>query len=237
MTIDINAGKRVREVSKITRPRKYIAGMMSDSLQNYPQASGSCYMPVDALFELKDELKKQDPHVSLTSMFTKLTAQALVENPLVNSALINGEDFYVYDSVNINIGIGLEDGIMPCVIKECQDKNIFEISDELHENIGLLKEKKLSMDKMMGSTFTISNIGMFGAEQATSILTPPETGILAIGAIYKRLCVNDDDTTSIRRLCCFSITINHAAIDGIHGAHFTMSLRRLLKDPAQYMGL
>ena len=78
----------------------------------------------------------------------------------MNSALINGEEFFIYDSINVGIGVGLPDGIMSVVIKEAQDKNIFEISDELQEDIALLKAKKLPFDRMSGSTITLSNMGM-----------------------------------------------------------------------------
>lgn len=236
MAVDVHAGKRIRESYKISGTRKYIGSKMSESLRDYPQGTGSAYIPVDELLALKKKLVTQNENVTMTSLFTKIAAEALRKHPQINSSLINDE-FFIYDSINIGVGIGLQEGIMMVVIKEAQDKNIFEISDELQEDIALMKTKKLSMDRMMGSTFTVSNMGMLAVEQFTPFLTPPETGILGIGSTRKQMWVNDDDTTSIRKVCCFNITVNHAAVDGLHGGLFLQTLKDIMKDPEAYMGL
>ncbi|MBO5521705.1 MAG: 2-oxo acid dehydrogenase subunit E2, partial [Eubacterium sp.] len=180
--MDIHAGKRIKESYKISGMRKFIASKMGESLRDYPQGTGCAYVPVDKVIALNKELRQQNEHVSMTALFTKLAAEALVEHPDINSALIDNDEFFIYESINIGVGIGLPEGVMVVVIKEAQDKNIFEISDELQEDISLLKTKKLPMDRMMGSTFTVSNMGMLAVEQFTPFLTPPETGILGIGS-------------------------------------------------------
>lgn len=229
--------KRVKENYKISGPRKFIAQRMTDSLKNYPQGTGSTYMPVDNLLLLKDKLKKENSNVSMTSLFVKVVSEALKKHPLINSALINNEDFYIYDSINIGVGIGLDQGIMMVVIKEAQSKNIYEISDELQDMISKLKKKKLSMDRMLGSTFTVSNMGMLGVEQVTPFLNPPETGILAIGETKKQFVVGEDNSPVVSNMSCFSITVNHAAVDGLHGGLFLLTLKDILKNPELYMGL
>jgi pyruvate dehydrogenase E2 component (dihydrolipoamide acetyltransferase) len=228
--------RRVKESYTLKGARKFIAGKMAESLKNCPQASGSMYICTDALFALKSELSKQNPNVSITSLLTKVAAEALKQHPGLNSALINDE-FFIYDSINIGVGIGLEEGIMIVVIKEVQDKNIFQVSDELQSLIAKLKSKTLPMSDMQGSTFTLSNMGMLGIEQSTPILNAPETLIVGVGLTKKQVVVNDDDTTSIKRMTCFSTTINHAAIDGLHGGLFTLTLRDYLQDPGAHMGL
>jgi pyruvate dehydrogenase E2 component (dihydrolipoamide acetyltransferase) len=135
------------------------------------------------------------------------------------------------------VGIGLEEGIMTVVIKEAQDKNIFQISDELQEYITKLKTKKLSMEHMMGSTYTISNMGMLGVEQFTPFLNPPETGILGIGITKKQLVVNDDGSTSIHNMTCFTNTLNHAAVDGLHGGLYFLTLKEIVENPDANLGL
>jgi pyruvate dehydrogenase E2 component (dihydrolipoamide acetyltransferase) len=228
--------KRIKESYKLKGTRKFIAVKMAESLKNYPQASGSMYICTDALFELKSELSKKDANVSITSLLTKLCAEALKKHPALNSALIDDE-FFIYDSINIGVGIGLEEGIMIVVINEVQDKNIFQVSAELQDYIARLKAKTLPLSAMQGSTFTLSNMGMLGIEQSTPILNAPETLIVGVGLTRKQLVVNDDDTTSIKRMTCFSTTINHAAIDGLHGGLFTLTLRDYLQDPGAHMGL
>jgi Pyruvate/2-oxoglutarate dehydrogenase complex, dihydrolipoamide acyltransferase (E2) component, and related enzymes len=233
----INQGKRVRETYKINGTRKYLANMLKSSLAEYPQGTGSSYFETDRLMALKAKLHEQNEHVSITSVIAKVMTEALKKHPVMNSALINGEEFFIYDSINVGIGVGLPDGIMSVVIKEAQDKNIFEISDELQEDIALLKAKKLPFDRMSGSTITLSNMGMLGVEQFTPFLTPPETNIIGVGITKKVLVVNDDGTTRIASLTCFSSTVNHAAVDGLHGGLFFKDLRVMIEAPEEHMGL
>jgi pyruvate dehydrogenase E2 component (dihydrolipoamide acetyltransferase) len=234
---DIHEHKRIRESYKLAGLRKIIGERMGDSLRNYPQGSGSTSICTEALIELKDELAKRNKNVTLTSLLTKVTAEALKEHPLLNSALIDNDEFFIYDSINIGVGIGLDDGIMTVVVKEAQDKDIFEISDTLQDLIAKLKSKKLQMADIMGSTFTLSNMGMLGVEQITPFLNPPETGILAVGATKKHVVVLDDDSTAIKPMTCFSITINHAAIDGLHGGRFLLTVKKIVENAKDYMGL
>jgi pyruvate dehydrogenase E2 component (dihydrolipoamide acetyltransferase) len=230
-------GKRIKESYKIKGLRKFIASKMAESLRDYPQGSGSTYIEIDQLLALKKELKAKNPNISMTSLFVKVTAEALKKHPKLNSALINNEEFIVYDSINIGVGIGLEEGVMMIVIKEAQDKNIFEISEELQEGIALQKQGKLGFDRITGSTFTLSNMGMLGVEQVTAFLTPPETGILAIGATKRQLMVQEDDSAAIKNMTCFSTTINHAAVDGLHAGLFMKTVNEILQNPQKHMGL
>lgn len=229
-------GKRMKEKKKITGTRKFIASKMAESLREYPQGSGSSYLVVTKLLKLKDELKAENNNVTLTSIVVKLMAEALKENMALNSALFDDE-FVIYDSINVAVGLGLDEGIMTVVVKEAQDKDIFQISEELQNMITKLKNKKIGMQDIKGSTVTLSNMGMLGVEQATPFLNPPETFILAMGTIKKQLMIHDDLTTSIEDVACFSTTINHAAVDGYHGGKFTLTLQKLLEKPGDHMGL
>ena len=228
--------KRIREKHKILGVRKFIASKMAESLRDYPQGTGCTKLCMDELIKVKDDLKSFNSNVTITTVLIKLIAEALKEHREINSAIIEDE-LVIYESINIGIGVGLDDGIRMVVVKEVQDKDIYEVSDELKDMVVKLKNKKLSMEHMMGSTFTISNLGMFDMDEITAFLNPPETGILAIGTTRKELVVNDDDTTRIEQRATFSITINHAAIDGLHGAQFILTLKELLKNPINHMGL
>ena len=229
-------GKRVRESYKVQGVRKFIGSKMKESLRDFPQGSGSVYLCTEKFLALKDELCAKDGNVTITSMLVKLVAEALKRHPLLNSALIE-EEFFIYDSVNIGVGIGLEEGIVTIVIKEAQDRDIFDISAELQEKIARAKEKKIQMTDMMGSTFTLSNMGMLCVEQVTPFLNPPETGILAVGMTKKQVVVLEDDTTAIKPMTCFSLTINHAAVDGLHSGYFLRTLKEIVEGPEDHMGL
>lgn len=237
MAFDYHAGKRIRENYKIKGTRKYLANTLTASRRDYPQGTGSIYVPIDTLMSLKKKLVAENPNVSMTSLFTKLLAEALRKHPLLNSALIDNDEFFIYDSVNVGVGVGLNEGIMVVVIKEAQDKSIFEISDELQESIALLKSKKLPMDRMMGSTVTLSNMGMLTVEQFTPFITAPESLILGVGSTNKRAWVNDDGSITARPVCCLNITINHAAFDGLHSGLFLGTMKELMSEPEMYMGI
>ncbi|MDR2157486.1 MAG: 2-oxo acid dehydrogenase subunit E2 [Clostridiales Family XIII bacterium] len=235
--MELQGGKRVKEHYEIQGVRKFIGTRMRESLRDYPQGSGSVYLCTEQFYALKDELRAQNENVTITSMLTKATAEALKKHPLLNSALVDQKEFFIYDSVNIGVGIGLEEGIMTVVVKEAQDKDIFRISDELRGMIDRLKAKKLQMTDMMGSTFTLSNMGMFCIEQVTPFLNPPETGILAVGATKKQAIVDDADRIVIAPMTCFSLTINHAAVDGLHSGLFMKTLKDVVENPKLHMGL
>lgn len=234
--MDETMGKRIREATKLPKMRKFLAKMLTESRRDHPQGTGSAYMPADPLMQLKKKLAAENPHVTMTSLYVKLAAEALKLNPVINAAMTE-EEFITYDSINIGVGIGTEQGIMVVVIKEAQDKNIFEISDELQEDIALLKARKLPLDRMQGSTFTVSNMGMLGVEQFTPFVMPGEIGILGVGTTNPRPWVDEDGSIVVKNVVCLSVTIDHAAIDGLHGGRYLISLKEIMKQPQDYMGL
>lgn len=229
-------GRRIMSQKKLKSTRRYIGELMTQSLQTIPQASPYFELEVDALWALKDELKAQNNNVTVTSLFVRLMATILKDYPLLNSAVIDGQ-VVTYESCNVGIGVGLESGIMNVVIREAQDKNIFEISDELREKTNLVKTGELPMADMLGSTFTISSIGVQGIRYSTVIINPPEAGMLAIGVSEKRLVVREDDSLVIRRITGFGLTHNHTLIDGFHIGVIIDMMRERLNDPRAYMGL
>ena len=229
-------GRRIASERRLKSTRRYINDLMIDSLQHYPQASPYFELCTDALMDLKDELKKQNKNVTVTSLYVKIMASVLDNCPVLNSAVIDGKQV-TYSSCNVGVGVGLESGIYTVVIKEAQSKNIFEISDELKEKSALVKTGELPMEDMMGSTFTISSIGVQGIRYSTVILNPPETGMLALGVTEKRPVVLEDDTIGIKRITGFGLTHNHALIDGYHIGVIIDLMRERLTNPKDYMGL
>lgn len=234
--MDESMGKRIRETVKLPKMRKYLAKMLTESRRDHPQGTGSAYMPANPLMDLKKKLAAENPHVTMTSLYVKVAAEALKMNPVINATMTE-EEFITYDSINIGVGIGTEQGVMVVVIKEAQDKNIFEISDELQEDIALLKARKLPMDRMSGATFTVSNMGMLGVEQFTPFVMPGEIGILGVGTTNKRPWVEEDGSIVAKDVVCLSVTIDHAAIDGLHGGRYLISVKEIMKEPEKYMGL
>lgn len=235
---------KVKSQKKLNSVRRFIGERMKQSLRDYPQNSGMAIFETDKVFELKDELKKQNKNVTVTSMFVKLLAEALAKYPIANSTLETtdaGDILTIYDSVNIGVGVGTEGGIMVIVLKECQDRSIFDISDELREKMNLLKENKLPLSEMKGSTFTVSSFGSLagagGLMFATPVLNPPENCMIGIGTTEKTPVVLDDNSIAVRQKTAFSITVNHTVLDGFHAANFLNTFAETLQDPKAHMGL
>ena len=227
---------RIRSREKLKSIRRFIGEKMSESLRTMPQDTAFFDLETDALLAAKDGLKDKNKNVTVSSVVLRIMATILRDYPLLNSAVADG-DAIIYESCNVAMGIGLESGIMPVVIKEAQEKNIFVISDELYEKTALVKVGKLPLAEMKGSTFTISSVGVLGIRYATVILNPPESGMLAIGGTEKRQLVRDDDTVVIRNVTGFSLTHNHVLLDGYHLKFVIDMLRERLAAPLAYMGL
>lgn len=227
---------RIQSRKKLKSVRRFIGSRMLESLQTMPQATAVFDLETDALFKLKDELKAKEPAVTVTSLFVKLMAGVLQAYPILNSAVV-GEELIVYDSCNVGVGVGLENGIMTVVVREAQDKDIFTIARELREKTELVKQGQLPLDEMKGSTFTISSIGVQGLRYSSVVLNPPESAMLGIGVTQRILAVQPDDSTAIRRVTSFSFTHNHTVLDGYHVGEGVRLLRERLADPAAHMGL
>ena len=234
-TID-EFGRRVASRRRLHSVRQFIGNMMTESLSTIPQASAYFEFQTDTLLALKDKLKAKRPSVTVTSVIARIMATVLKDYPLMNSAVIDG-DLVLYDSCNIGIGVGLESGIMLVVIREAQDKNVFEISDELMEKTLLLKKGELPIAEMKGSTFTISSIGVLGIRYSTVIINPPETAMLAVGVTEKQAVVLEDDSIAVRNVTGFAISHNHVVMDGYHVGVVVDLMRQRIADPESYMGL
>lgn len=232
---------KVKSQKKLNSVRRFIGERMKESLRDYPQNSGMALFETDKVFELKDELKAQNKNVTVTTIFVKLLAKALTDYPIANSTLEDGI-LTIYDSVNIGVGVGTEGGIMVIVLRDLQDRSIFELSDELREKANLMKEGKLPLSEMKGSTFTVSSFGSLAGGQgglmfATPVLNPPENCMIGIGTTERLPVVQADDSLAIRRKTAFSITVNHTVLDGFHAANFLNVFAETLKDPKAHMGL
>lgn len=227
---------RIKSSKKLNATRRFIAGKMAESLKSIPQVTAMFDLASGKVLEQKDVLKAQDPNVTVTAVLVRLVATVLQAYPIVNSAVIDGQ-LVQYDSVNIAVGVGLEKGIMTLVIKEAQDKSVFEIAREMKEKTELIKTGQLPLEDMKGSTFTISSIGVQGLRYSTVVINPPEVAMLAIGVTEKKLVVQEDDTTTAQFVTSFAITHDHTVLDGYHVGEFVRLLRERMENPQAYLGL
>jgi pyruvate dehydrogenase E2 component (dihydrolipoamide acetyltransferase) len=177
-----------------------------------------------AMAELGDQFK-----VSVNDVLLKATAIALSQHPEVNAHWL-GDKIRYHNRVHLGMAVATDDGLIVPVIWDADRKRMSDISREAKELAKRARERKLKPDEFTGSTFSVSNLGMFGIDQFTAIINPPEAGILAIGTSEEKLVVVDGEPV-VRSRVRVTMSCDHRVIDGAVGAKFLQTLRRLIENP------
>jgi pyruvate dehydrogenase E2 component (dihydrolipoamide acetyltransferase) len=136
--------------------------------------------------------------------------------------------------VHIGVAVAIDDGLITPVIRDADLKGAAQIGAEVREMAGRARQKKLQPDEYTGATFSISNLGMFGIEEFTAIINPPEAGILAVGQVEDRVIVEDGEALIAPRMK-MTMSCDHRVVDGAMGARFLQTLRGFLEEPAMMM--
>jgi pyruvate dehydrogenase E2 component (dihydrolipoamide acetyltransferase) len=181
--------------------------------------------------ELRDGMIAQGAEykVSFNDIIIKATATALAQHPEVN-AHWSGDAIRQFNRVHIGMAVAVEEGLITPVIFDANEKGLADIAAEARELAGRARERRLKPEEYTGSTFSVSNLGMFGIDQFTAIINPPEAGILAIGAVEEKPVVIDGDLV-VRKRLRVTMSCDHRVIDGATGAKFLQTLRRLIENP------
>jgi pyruvate dehydrogenase E2 component (dihydrolipoamide acetyltransferase) len=148
----------------------------------------------------------------------------------VNATYQNGQLVHP-NGVHIGIAVAVEQGLLVAVLRHCEGKSLRRIAQESQTLIQKAREGKLMPDEMMGNTFTVSNLGMFGIEQFTAIINPPASAILAVGATKRVPVVQEDGTIVARQRMKVTLSCDHRVLDGAVGAQFLQTLRQVLENP------
>lgn len=214
--------------------RKAIANAMFDSIHTTAQASIFTEVDVTEMLEFYDKINEEfkrdeDIKVSLTDIMIMAACRALKRFPFMNSTL-NGDEILVYDSVNMGIAVSLSQGLIVPVLKNADKKRLLEITHERRKLVSNARDGKLTIDDVLGGTFTISNISMFNVDGGTPILRKPENGILAFGRIKKKPTVYQNNI-AIRSIMVISLTFDHQAIDGAPASQFLSALCQYFENP------
>jgi len=215
----------------LTQIRKTIAKRLSESIGPIPTFYLTAEFDLErvtemraAMLELGDEYK-----VSINDILMKAVATALAEHPEVNAHWL-GDRIRMHRRVHLGMAVATADGLIVPVIFDADQKRMSEISREARELAKRARERKLKPEEYTGSTFSISNLGMFGIDQFTAIINPPEVAILAIGAAHDVVVPQDDGFVSRKRVRV-TMSCDHRAVDGAVGAAFLQTLRRLVENP------
>ena len=231
---EVTDSKEVLEKIPYSGIRKTIGDRMKSSIQNQPQGTMTTKADISKVLDLKKEYSEKNMKLSLTDIFIKVTACALSEYPILNSAIV--DDMIVkYRSINIGVGVGLDDSLYVPVIENVQDKDLIEISQDFKNLAKKVLDKTITNEEMKNGTFTISNMGMYDVDVVTAIINPPQSAILSIGTSRKELVLNDNDETEVKNVTTLSLTADHRVTDGIPVVKFLAYMKKILENPKDYI--
>ncbi len=223
----------------LTQMRKTIARRLSESLFTAPHFYLTMEIGMDKAMALRGQVNAVAPaKVSFNDFVIKAAALALKQHPNVNASWL-GDKIRKYHYVNIGVAVAVDEGLLVPVVRNADQKTLSTIAGEVKELAGKAKDKKLQPKDWEGSTFSISNLGMFGIDEFTAIINPPDACILAVGAI-KQTVAFEGDAAGVpvpRPVNVMKVTLScdHRVVDGATGAAFLQSLKGFLEDPMKML--
>jgi len=215
---------------KVSQMRKVIAKRLSESKFTNPHFYETIDIDMKAAIEARTQLKeKLDIKISFNDIVLKASAVALSRHQAINSSWM-GDTIIEHGDVHIAVAVAIDEGLMTPVLRHVDQKGLVQISSETRELAGLARDRKLAPEQMEGSTFTISNLGMFGIEEFTAIINPPNACILAVGAIRDVPVVENGAVVPGKRMKV-TLSSDHRIVDGAKAAEFLNTLRSLIENP------
>ena len=226
----VPAGEDFRD-APLTQIRKTIARRLSESIGPIPTFYLTAEFDMERVAEMRGAMAAMGDEfkVSFNDIVLKAVATALAQHPEVNAHWL-GDKIRYFNRVHLGMAVAIEDGLITPVIFDADQKRMSEISRESRELAKRARERKLKPEEYTGSTFSVSNLGMFGIDQFTAIINPPEVGILAIGALEEKP-VAIDGAVATRKRMRVTMSCDHRVVDGALGARFLQTLRRLIENP------
>ena len=210
--------------------RNIIAKRLAESKFTAPHYYLTVEINMDKAIEARKEINSQpDTKVSFNDMVIKAVAVALRKHPQVNSSWA-GDKIVHHGNINVGVAVAVPDGLVVPVLKNTDYMNYNEISASVKDMAGRAKTKALKANEMEGSTFSVSNLGMFGIETFTSIINQPNSAILSVGAIVEKPIVKNGQIV-VGNTMKLSLACDHRVIDGATGAQFLQTLRTYLESP------
>ena len=218
----------------LSQMRKTVARRLTESLGPVPHffltVDVDMTRALEARVRVNELLAAQGAKASLNDMVIKAAAVALTHHADCN-AWWQGDSIRRFNRVHMAVAVAVPDGLITPVVRDAHAKGLAQISTEVRELAGRAREKKLQPHEYTGSTFSISNLGMFGIEEFTAVINPPEAGIIAVGAVEERPVVLDGEVVVQPRMRV-TMSCDHRVIDGAQGARFLATLKSFLEEPA-----
>jgi len=224
-------GAAYRDVP-LTQIRKTIAKRLAASLGPVPHFFLTTEVDMERAADARAALNQQlgdQGKISVNDILLKATALALVKHGACN-AWWQDDHIRYWNEVHLGVAVAIEDGLITPIIRNTDRKSLLEISAEARELAGRARERRLKPEEYTGSTFSVSNLGMFEIDQFTGVINPPEAGILAVGTMAAKPVAVDGQIV-VRRRLRMTMSCDHRAIDGATGAAFLKTLKQMLENP------
>jgi pyruvate dehydrogenase E2 component (dihydrolipoamide acetyltransferase) len=219
---------------KVSQMRKVIAKRLAESKFNAPHFYLTMEINMDKAIEARKSMNEiSSVKISFNDMVIKAAAAALRQHPKVNSSWL-GDKIRYNDHIHIGMAVAVEEGLLVPVIRFADSKSLSEISNEAKSLGGKAKNKELQPKDWEGNTFTISNLGMFGIDEFTAIINPPDACIMAVGGIKETVIVKNGEF-KVGNLMKVTLSCDHRVVDGAVGSAFLQTFKNLLEDPVRIL--
>lgn len=233
-TIPQVVGEERSEKVELSQMRKTIAKRLSDSKFTAPHFYLTMEINMDKAIEARKSMNEVAPvKISFNDMVVKAAAAALRQHPDINVSW-KGDHMVRHQHIHMGIAVAIPDGLIVPVVRFADSKSLSHISAEVRELAQKAKDKKLKPEEFSGGTFSISNLGMFGIEEFTAIINPPEACIMAVGGIKETVVVKDGEMYA-GNVMKVTLSCDHRAVDGAVGSAFLKTFKDLMEDPVRIL--
>jgi pyruvate dehydrogenase E2 component (dihydrolipoamide acetyltransferase) len=211
--------------------RRTIAKRLVTSLGPIPHFFLTTEIEMDRAADMRNAIKQLEPDlkISVNDIIIKVAAAALVQHPQVNASFQDKVVRY-YDHADIGVAVAIPDGLITPIVRSADQKSLSEIAAEVRDLAERARNRKLRPEEFMGATFSISNLGMFGIDEFTAVINPPEGAILAVGAMSPKPVVRNNEIV-VRQMMRVTLSCDHRVIDGATGAKFLQTFKKILENP------
>lgn len=215
----------------MTEMRRTIARRLVSSIGPVPHFFLTTEIEMDAVVEVRRQLNaiNEELRISINDFIIKVAAVALTQHPQVNASFQEKAIRY-YERADIGVAVAIEDGLITPVIRSADQKSIGAIATEVRELATRARSRKLRPEEYTGASFSVSNLGMFGIDEFTAVINPPEAAILAVGAVAPKPVAREGELV-VRQMMRVTMSCDHRVIDGATGAKFLQTFKKILENP------
>jgi pyruvate dehydrogenase E2 component (dihydrolipoamide acetyltransferase) len=214
----------------VSNMRRVIAKRLAESKFTAPHFYVTVDIDMDAAVAVREQIQRvENAKVSFNDLVVKACAKALTRFPMVNASWGN-EKITTHGGVHVGVAVAIPDGLITPVVRDADRKTVLDISREVKDLAQRARDRKLKPEEFTGSTFTISNLGMFDVTEFTAIINPPESAILAVGSVRQQPVVRDGQIT-VGHVMKVTLSSDHRVVDGALAAQYLGEVRRLLENP------